>query len=109
MPSDQPVACALTAAEMPKRLAEIRAIGDAYLLAAEADASRAVLRFSAKPEARKRLEAIVVAESRCCAFLEFELKDTTEGVVLTIGAPESGELVMHELVEAFGGDRSVTA
>ena len=109
MPSDQPIACTLTAAEMPKRLADIRAIGDAYLRAVSADASTAVLRFSAKPDARERLEAIVVAESRCCAFLEFDLEHTTEAVVLTIRAPEGGELVMHQLVEAFGGASPVTA
>ena len=104
MPSDQPIACTLTAAEMPKRLADIRAIGDAYLRAVSADASTAVLRFSAKPDARERLKAIVVAESRCCAFLEFDLEDKPAETVLTIRAPNGGEEVVHQLVEAFGGD-----
>lgn len=105
MRSDQPIACTLTAAAMPVRLAEIRAIGDAHLQAVSSDASEVALRFGANPDARERLEAIVAAESRCCAFLEFDLKHTPEAVMLTIRAPEGGELVMHQLVEAFGGAR----
>ena len=109
MPSDQPIACTLTAAQMPGRLAELRAIGDTYLQSAEAGEREAVLRFSAGPDAFERLEAIVAAEGRCCAFLELDLEHTPEGAALTIRAPAGGEPVMHQLVEAFGGPSSVRA
>jgi len=103
MPTDQPIACTLTAAEMPNRVAEARAVGDAYLRDAATGESEAVLRFSAEPDARARLEAIVAAESLCCAFLDFDLEYTPAGMVLRIGAPSGGEPVMHQIVEALGG------
>ncbi len=103
MTTDPPIACSLTAAEMPARLAEIRAVGDAGLRSAEADDSGAVLRFDTDPDLRTRLAAIVAAESVCCAFLEFGLEDTATETVLTIQAPEGGEQVVHQLVGAFRG------
>jgi hypothetical protein len=85
MTPEPPIACTLTAAQMPARLAEIRAgICD--------------------QPTRARLAAIVAAESACCAFLEFDLEDGPAETVLTIEAPNGGEEVMHQLVEAFGGD-----
>ncbi len=109
MPDDQPIACTLTAAELPNRLAEIRAIGASSLRSADAGASDAVLHFDAEPGIRERLSAIVAAESRCCAFLDFDLADAPDELVLMICAPKGGEPVMHELVEAFRGSGSVAA
>ncbi len=103
MTTDPPIACTLTAAEMPARLAEIRAVGDAALRSAEAGGSGAVLRFGPDPDIRTRLAAIVAAESVCCAFLEFDLDDSATETVLTIEAPEGGEQAMHQLVGAFRG------
>ena len=36
MPTDSPIACSLTAAELPERLAEMRAVGERALLSARA-------------------------------------------------------------------------
>ena len=103
MTPDPPIACTLTPAQLPARLAEIRAVGDAALRSTEASGSGAVLRFDADEHARARLAAIVAAESVCCAFLEFDLEDKPAETVLTIRAPNGGEEVVHQLVEAFGG------
>lgn len=108
-PTDLPIACTLTATEKSQRLAEIRAIGQASLLSAETTGSRAVLRFHPSADTRERLEVIVVAESKCCAFLELDLTDHHEGVVLTVRAPAGGEQVIRELVEAFRGENAVPA
>jgi len=104
MKPDPPIACTLTAAQMPARLAEIRVVGNAALRSVEASGSGAVLSFDADQDTRARLAAIVAAESVCCAFLEFGLEDNAEETVLTIAAPNGGEEVVHQLVEAFGGD-----
>jgi hypothetical protein len=109
MLSDHPIVCTLTADEMPKRLAQIRAIGEASLRSAETIGSQAALRFRADPLTRRRLEAIIAAEGQCCAFLSFELTEEREDLVLAIRGPAGSEPVMQELVAAFRGAATMSA
>src|SRR5687768_3520948 len=99
MPSDLPIACSLSADELPRRLDAIGAVGRSSLLAAESDGARALLRF--RPAAREELAAIVAAEAECCAFLSMELRDESDAVVLTIQAPAGGQPLVDELVSVF--------
>jgi hypothetical protein len=101
--TELPIACSLTADEMPARLAEMASVGRDALDSADADGTRAVLRFRRHAGTRDRLAAIVAAESECCAFLVTELVDEAQAVVLTIEAPQGAEPVLDQLVEAFGG------
>jgi hypothetical protein len=103
MPADLPVACSLTAAEMRKRLAEMASIGGSSLLTARRTDALAVLRFRAGVDRRKRLEAVVAAESECCAFLSMDLREGPDALELRITAPEGAEPVLEELVAAFSG------
>jgi hypothetical protein len=102
MPDEQPIACSLSATELPKRFAEIAALGDVALVDVRAEPLRAELRFAGE-HVRDRLEAIVAAESSCCSFLTMELTEEPALVVLTIAAPEGAEIVLQELVGAFRG------
>lgn len=99
MPSDLPIACSLSAEELPERLGAMAALGRTSLLAADRDGARAVLRF--RPAARAELAAIVAAEEECCAFLSMELHDEPDSIVLTVQAPAAAEPLLHELVGAF--------
>jgi hypothetical protein len=101
MTTELPIACSLTAAEMPARLAEMGAIGRASLLDAETSGRRARLRFRMDDGTRTRLRAIVAAESECCAFLTMRLEDEPGVVALAIDGPEGSEPVIAELVQAF--------
>jgi hypothetical protein len=103
MPADPPVACSLTAAEMPKRLAEMASIGDSSLITARRADALAVLRFRAAADTRERLEAVVAAESECCAFLSMELREEPNALELRIAAPDGAEPVIDQLVAAFTG------
>lgn len=98
----RPIACTLTADELPGRVAEARAIGAASLMSVDQGVAAWTLRFRADPETRRRLEALIAAESRCCAFLTFELRDEPEGLALTVGGPEEAQPVLADLVRAFG-------
>jgi hypothetical protein len=102
----EPIACSLTADELPARLAEIRAVGEGSLVGSEIEGPVARLRFRADDELRSRLTAVVEAEARCCAFLEFDLSDHGREQLLVIRAPEGAgaEQVMRELAEAFQAD-----
>jgi hypothetical protein len=102
MPVDPPIACSLTAAQMPARLQEMAAIGAEALISMQAEDARALLRFRAGAQIAERLAALVEAESRCCAFLDMQLREEPEGLALTITAPAGAEPVLKDLVAAFG-------
>jgi len=93
----EPLACSLSGPELKERLAEIATVGrDAVRVGDE-------LRFPAGAATRERLERIIAAESRCCPFLTFGLRESGHELVLTVAAPPEAEPVAAELREAFGG------
>lgn len=97
-----PVACSLSADELPSRLAEIRAVGKVALLSTSSDGA---LHFRADKTTRGRLEEIIAAESLCCPFLRFDLRQRGGALVLSIGAPDEAEPLARDLVRAFASDR----
>jgi hypothetical protein len=100
MPTELPIACSLSATELPARLALMAELGrDAA--GVERSGTRATLRFAAGPSVRERVERFVVAESACCAFLAMQVRDEPDSVLLDIGAPDDAEPVLKELVDAF--------
>ena len=98
-----PIACTLSATDLRARGAELRALGGDGLLDVSEQADLAVLRFRPEPDILARVEAIAAAESECCAFLRFRVDHTEQATVLTISAPNGGEEMVHELVDAFAG------
>lgn len=102
MTSQLPIACTLSAAELPARLDAIRAVGRDALRSKRQDGPRAVLLFDLAPDVEQRLAAIVAAEARCCAFLTMTLAAESDAIVLTIDAPADAGPVLKQLLEAFG-------
>jgi len=105
MPSELPIACSLSDSELPRRLAEMADVGSANLVAVQTEDGRAELRFAV--EVRERLAALVAAETECCAFLQLELDEQPDALLLTIDAPAGGEPILEELIAAFRGEREV--
>jgi hypothetical protein len=95
----EPVACSLSGPELKERLAEISAAGRHAVRVGDE------LRFPGDAATRERLQGIIAAESRCCAFLSFDLRESGDELVLTIDAPADGEPIASELIEAFGASR----
>jgi hypothetical protein len=100
---DLPIACSLTVTELPARLAEMSAIGQAGLLSAETTGTQATLRFRCESGTRERLAAVVAAEAECCPFLNMTLTDEPDAIELIIDAPTGAEPVLDDLVAAFTG------
>jgi hypothetical protein len=98
--TELPIACTLIEAEIPARRAEIAALGE-RLLSHERNGRRAVLRFQLGDGTRARLEALVAAESRCCAFLQFALTEDNKAISLAIDAPPGAVVALDELAGAF--------
>jgi hypothetical protein len=107
MPTELPISCSLSATELPARLAEMADLGRAALVDASSEPLHAQLRFAAGAGIRDRVEAVVAAESHCCAFLTMSVSDEPDTVVLTIDAPDGAEVVLAELVDAFRGQPRV--
>jgi hypothetical protein len=101
------IACTLSPDDMPRRAAEIGALGRETLLAVERSEARATLRFRRDPATRARVERIVALESECCAFIDFELSDTGNALVLTLQTPNGGEPALHMLVDLFSADEGL--
>jgi hypothetical protein len=101
MPAELPIACSLTATELPVRLADMTALGREALVDVRREPAHAELRFAAGDGIRDRVDAIVQAEARCCAFLTMDVHDEPDLVVLDITAPADADLVITELVHAF--------
>jgi hypothetical protein len=102
MSTQPPIACTLSAAEMPARRAEIALVAQ-DLVSAESQAARAVLRFRAGARTRERVAAFVAAESRCCPFLRMELRDDPDALTLTVEGPAGSEPIVRDLLAAFTG------
>jgi hypothetical protein len=101
MSTELPIACSLSPTELPARLSEIADLGRTALLSSRTHGARAELRFARRPGVRDRLDAIVAAESRCCAFLAMSVGGERDAIVLTIEAPPDARAVLQELVDAF--------
>jgi hypothetical protein len=100
MSTEPPIACTLTEAERPARRAEMTVIAR-DLVSAETHAAHAVVRFRPAAGKRKRVAALVAAESRCCAFLRMELREDPDALTLTIDGPAGSEPVVREMVAAL--------
>lgn len=95
MPEDVPIACTLTSGELSDRIADARRLGERALVGLEVSERRALLRFNGE---RDGVDALVAAESACCPFFAFDVRQEGERVELEIATPEGGELPMRGLV-----------
>jgi hypothetical protein len=101
MPSELPIACSLSATELPVRQAQMAALGRDALVHTRVEGTHGELRFAAGAGVRDRVQEFAVAEGECCAFLTMRVSDGPDAVVLSIDAPEGAEPVLRELVDAF--------
>jgi hypothetical protein len=101
MTEDTPIACSLGVSDLQQRLNEIAEVGAGSLLERSTDGNRHLLYFRAGAETRRRLEAIVAAEAKCCSFLDLTLSDRGGELILSIDAPAAGRSTADELAAAF--------
>lgn len=98
-PTDVPVACTLSAADQPGRLAEWTEV---LALVDERDAidGGLRLRFPPSPQLASRLADLAAREQGCCPFFTFTLRPSADSVVLDVTAPPDAAGVVSDL---FGG------
>jgi hypothetical protein len=104
--SELPIACTLTPDGMTARRALMDALAADGLLGRTATDTGLRLRLKDTAEIERRTRELVAAESRCCAFLDFELRRQGGELVLDISGPEDAQPVMSMFfgpVNAFAG------
>jgi hypothetical protein len=93
--TDQPIACTLTPDGMTARLALIDALTTDGLLERIPTQSGLRVRLLDRPDVHRRTRELVAAESKCCAFLDFELRRENGNLLLDISGPEDARPVIE--------------
>jgi hypothetical protein len=86
--TELPIACTLTADGMTARMALIDALAADGLLDRTRTDTGMRVRLLDRPDIEQRTRELVAAESKCCAFLDFELGRENGYLVLDIAGPE---------------------
>lgn len=95
MQEETPIACSLNPDDRRARIATARELGERALVGLEVRDRRALLRFRGEPDG---VDALVAAESACCAFFDFAAVRDGEATELEIRTPEGGEPLLRALV-----------
>ncbi|WP_245267544.1 hypothetical protein [Mesorhizobium sp. WSM1293] len=93
------IACTLGASDFKERVAGIRALASRSLHHAER--TPLSLKLTYGPEALEEVKDLMRKEQTCCAFLAFDLKRNSRGVVLTITAPRAAAEAADLLFDHF--------
>lgn len=95
--TDIPIACTLTPDGMTARLALIDALAADGLLDRTPTDTGLRVRLRDTPEVERRTRELVAAESKCCAFLNFELDRDDGALVLDIAGPADARPMIEML------------
>ena len=94
MSTDTPIACTLTPDGFTARMGLIDALAVDGLID-RVDTERALrVRLRDTSEIEQRARDLVAAESKCCAFLDFQLNHEDNAIVLHISGPEDARPVI---------------
>jgi hypothetical protein len=98
-PDTPPIACTLAPGDYPARLAWIAKLAFDGLRSSER--RDLVLELHYALEAADRVREMVRRERACCAFLTFDLQETSEEIQLIIRAPEEARGAVDMLFAVF--------
>lgn len=101
MDASQPIACILSAADYPARLAGLATIRGEGVPRIRQISDGVEMTFTDTRKMRANLESFIAAESECCSFMSFDLAPKGANLILTITAPPDGLPIVGELASAF--------
>jgi hypothetical protein len=99
----QPIACTLSPDGMTARVALIDALRADGLIERTATATGVRVRLADRADIERRTHELVAAESRCCAFLDFDLRRENGALLLDISGPDEARPVIEMF---FARDRA---
>jgi len=96
------IACTITEAEIPGRIALIEAMR-AALVALERTEHGMLLRFPNDVDVEAQVRQFAIDEKRCCEFWGFGIRVDGEGLTLQWDAPDGASDLVDRLAEFFHG------
>jgi hypothetical protein len=96
---EMPIACTLDAGDFKARTARIEALASRHLRGVSRNPLSIELTYAS--EALPELRDLVREETECCAFLDFELAESSDAIRLTITAPEAARDAAETLFAHF--------
>ena len=93
-----PIACSLDAGDARDRWQDWQSLAGT-LQSVERPVHGLSLHFTADDATRAELRRLVVAERQCCGFVDWELEDRGDELVVTISGDSTG---VDAMVESFG-------
>ena len=93
--TELPIACTLDARQTSDRQALIAQLWADALIATEPILAGMRARLRDSPDVERRVQELINAESRCCAFLTFELVRDGDELVLDITGPGDARPVIE--------------
>ena len=76
--------CTLDHADREARLREWQALRAEALISESHSAGGSVAVFDARPDVRRRLDALIQAENGCCSFLRFAVAEEGERITVEV-------------------------
>jgi hypothetical protein len=93
----QPLTCSLSPDGLRERKAVIDELVAAGLTALTAIPGGVRARFTARPELKADLDALVELEAQCCAFLSLTITGADDATVLEVTGPPDAQTLIAEL------------
>lgn len=94
---DQPIACTLSGSEFAERTQDTAALARRALRSRQPIPEGTRLTFEASADTERELRAVIAAESRCCAFLQLDLRSYHDALILDITGPDEAEPIIAGL------------
>jgi hypothetical protein len=101
------IACTLGAGDFKERVAGIRDLASRALIRSERKPLQLSLTYTS--EALAEVEQLVVKESECCSFLDFDMRRSANAVQLIITAPVEALAAVDELFAHFAPELAKVA
>jgi hypothetical protein len=101
-----PIACTITNAEIPERIALIERMR-AAMIAVERTPTGLLLHFSDDDVVRDDLDTFAVDEKRCCQFWGFAVIDEADGIAFQWDGPPAVDHLLERLRRFFTTDEPV--
>jgi hypothetical protein len=89
-----PVACTLTASDLPDRIDEWRSFARQWVLARETDPTSARFLLAPGDEALVAAASLAQREKECCAFFEFSISIEAQDRWLSVSVPSGAEATL---------------